>query len=235
MSVYSVEPCHPMGFWGRRTHAELSDSGLDTIAATAWLESNARDLIERSVARAAYVAGGLLGREDVASVDFLLDDQFASAELMGLLPPERVAEMLSDGWARHGGRLSTEATVVSETSLGAAAADVLGDDHAVETVAGDFRGITITVPTHARGYTGDRVPSCPLLAAVWQMWRLGRLNGGREQVQWWGADPGRGSGRTFTMLNTSLIPVEAAVAAILDAVDSTSRSKAAYFFHPDHW
>ena len=105
MGVYSVEPCHPMGFWGRRTHAELSDSGLDTIAATAWLESNARALIERSVARSAYVAGGLLGREDVALVDFLLDDQFASAELMGLLPPERVAEMLSDGWARHGGRL----------------------------------------------------------------------------------------------------------------------------------
>ena len=192
---YSIEPCHPLGFWGRRMEREVTGGDFSSPLATVrFLKLNTLALIERSVDQGARSATRLLDSDDVAVV-FLLDDLFASGDVMALMPPERVAEMIADTWKHRAGStdLPTTCTVVSERSLTAAALAVVGDeDSAGQTasmVAKRYQGIKIEVPAQARTYVGDTVPSCPLLAAAWQLWRLGRLSQCDGQVRWWGTIP----------------------------------------------
>lgn len=105
---------------------------------------------------------------------------------------------------------------------------------AVPVVVKDYQGVQITAPTQARAYVGDLVPSCPLLAAVWQMWRLGRLAHCTDQISWWGNQPSH-TERSLTILNTSLMNVEIAAAAILDTYDPETLGCMGYLFQPDHW
>ena len=245
---YSIEPCHPLGFWSRKQEARVKNlSANSTSDVRQHLERNALSLIDSSMHKAAHTVAKLPNMsQEKAIVNFLLDDLFASPTLMEVLPCERVAEMLSDTWQRHAAyqnrhsrvNLPTDATVVSESSLIGGALALIGQDAVPtageETIACNYQGVNITVPKHARDYTGETVPSCPLLAATWQLWRLARLHHGVGQVRWWGREP-TNADRTFTMLNTSLIPVEAAVAVILDSVDITCRNDIAYLFQPDHW
>ena len=85
-------------------------------------------------------------------------------------------------------------------------------------VARRYLGVKIEVPALAKTYVGDTVPSCPLLAATWQKRRLGPL-GHSAGIKQWGQEH-KPADRTFTMLNTSLVPVETAVGAILDTCDA---------------
>ena len=235
---YSVEPCHPLGFWGRKTEQQLTDRQRGgVVAAKRFLEMNALAQLEGSIDQGAQTANKLFCGDDV-TVAFLLDDLFASDELMRLMPPPLVAEIMADLWARHaaGTGLPATCTVVSERSLAAAAAALIGDDGlAAPPVARRYQGgVHIKAPVRARSYIGDTVPSCPLLAAVWQMWRLGRIDRGDEQIRWWGEQPSTAE-RSFTMLNTALMPVEAAVGAILETYDAETLASMGYLFHHSHW
>ena len=237
--TYSIEPCHPLGFWGRSIEGRVADGDFtSTLVAVRFLELNTLAQLEDSIDQGARTAVAFLHEEE-AQVAFLLDDLFASEELMILMPPERVAEMMADTWAiRAGGTgLPTTCTVVSERSLMTSALAVVGDEDTAKhpaLVTKHYQGIQIDVPLHARTHVGATVPSCPLLAAVWQMWRLGRIDYCGDDIKWWGDRP-KGSEQAFTILNTSLMPVEVAVGVILDAYDAEALKHMGYLFQPAHW
>ena len=237
---YSIEPCHPLGFWSRSMEGKVADGDFSSPHATVrFLELNTLAQLEDSIDQGARTAATLL-QHDEPTVAFLLDDLFASEELMTLMPPERVAEMITSIWSSRaaGTSLPTTCTVVSERSLTATALALVGDEdngkRDAPIVARHYQGIQIEVPAQARTYIGDSAPSCPLLAAAWQMWRLGRLSDCVDQITCWGDQP-KDAERTFTILNTSLMPVEVAVGVILDVYDAEAREYMGYLFQPDHW
>ena len=246
----SVEPCHPLGFWSRRHERSLRRQAREQdVPLAEFLHTSAQTLIDRSIERsAALVAETVAHMGDGLSVCFLLDDLFVSERLLEALPVESVVDMFQESWQRCAASLRcstaadipTEATIVSEASLTAAAAGMIDEvypQHSPERViARKYQGVEIRVPAHARLHAGLTVPSCPLLAASWQMWRLGRLDGSCDEVRVWGARhlPAQ---RTLTMLGTQLVNVEAAALTILDEAGPPGRHSdhIAYMFRPDHW
>ncbi len=247
---FSIEPCHPLGFWSQRQEQYVQQFAFGHGRhASQYLETNALELINKSIGKAvASLINYVPSFGDDFVICFLLDDLFVSNRLMDMLPVERIAEMISQSWKRSAKEanrigqlyLPHESTIVSERSLIQGALAMIGQrptgDDTERNFAFDYQGVGITVPKHARTYSGDIVPSCPLLAAAWQLWRLGRLRECNDLVQWWGEDQKPADG-TFTMLCTSLIHVEAAVAAILDTLETSheDRDVIAYMFKPDHW
>lgn len=228
-----------MGFWGRHMQRRVEEADFSSPrAAVRCLELGIHAQLEDSVAQGAQTAARLLQDEPV-TVMFLLDDLFASTDLMALVPPERVAEMLAEAWAQRAARtgLPTSCTVVSERSLAAAGLAMLGanqaPDAAIEVTSG-YQGIEIKVPAFAKSYAGDVVPSCPLLAAVWQLLRQGRLPPLDTEPKWW-REPPRSAERTFTVLNTSLMHVEVAAGVILDRYAPAAVEQLGYLFQPGHW
>ena len=249
-ATLSVEPCHPLGFWSRRHERNLCRQAREQdVPLSEFLRASARELIDRSMERSAalveqtasHMGGGL-------NICFLLDDLFVSERLLEALPVEPVATMFQDSWRRCAAEMQhttaalvpAEATVVSEASLTAAAAEMIDETYPQNTpsrvIAHKYQGVEIRVPAHARLHAGLTVPSCPLLAASWQMWRLGRLDDSSREVRVWGARhlPAQ---RTLTMLGTQLLNVEAAALAILDEAGPPGRHSdhIAYMFRPDHW
>ena len=239
-SIYTVEPCHPLGFWGLNMQKEIAALNLSSPQnELRFLELNTLSQLEYSIRGGARAAERIL-RDVETSVLFLLDDMFASKELMLQMPPERVAEMIVDIWSESATNTSlpNSCTVVSERSLAAAALELVGRESANpphDIVYESYQGITIRVPTQSRSYLGDSVPSCPLLAAVWQMWRLGSITvDSIDQIEWFGQTP-QAAERSLTILNPSLMPVEVAVGAILDTYDAEAQDRMSYLFKPCHW
>ena len=218
---------------------QVADGGFSSPrTAVMFLELNTQAQMATSMGQCIRILANVMNDKDVG-IAFLLDDLFASERLMDLMPPSRVAEMIADIWASSatGTSLPTTCTVVSERSLVGAAMALVGDD-SPETedgllVARRYLGVKIEVPALARTFVGDTVPSCPLLAATWQQTRLGRLDHSAGIKQW--GQEHKPADRTFTMLNTSLMPVETAVGAILDTCDAEALQHVAYLFQPDHW
>lgn len=89
----SVEPCHPLGFWGRDVERRVNESGFSSpYACTRFLELNACAQLDASIGKGADLAS-VLARDLDLDATFLLDDVFASKKLMDLMSPERVADV----------------------------------------------------------------------------------------------------------------------------------------------